>query len=286
MTETATVLRYAAFTHDGAGGNPAGVVLDAGPLDDAARLVVAAEVGYSETAFLELLAENGPERRYRMRYFSPRAEVAFCGHATIAAAVAVAERHGPGTVVFETLAGEVPVRTGSGPAGFTATLTSVPTHTRPAGADELGAALAALRWRPADLDDRYPPHVAFAGNEHLVLAVRDRATLAALDYDYPALDALMADRAWTTLHLAHEDAPGRFSARDPFPPGGVVEDPATGAAAAAFGGYLRTLGLVRPPARITIAQGDDLGRPSRLLVSIPPGDRVEVTGTAGPIRDA
>ncbi len=286
MTETATVLRYAAFTRDGAGGNPAGVVLDAADLDDAARLAVAAEVGYSETAFLEFRDETADGRRYRMRFFSPRAEVAFCGHVTIASAVAVAERHGPGSVLFETLAGPVAVRTEAGPHGITATLTSVPTHTRPAGADELAAALAALRWTPADLDDRYPPHVAFAGNDHLVLAVRDRTTLAALDYDYPALDALMAERSWTTLELVHEDAPGRFSARDPFPPGGAVEDPATGAAAAAFGGYLRSVGLVEPPATITINQGEDMGRPSELVVTIPPGDRIDVTGTAGPIREA
>lgn len=286
MTETATVLRYAAFTRDGTGGNPAGVVLDAAALDDAARLALAAEVGYSETAFLEFQGEDGDGRRYRMRYFSPRAEVAFCGHATIASAVAVAERHGPGTMVFETLAGPVTVRTQVEPGGITGTLTSVPTHTRTAEPGEVSAALAALRWNLGDLDDRYPPHVAFAGNDHLVLAVRQRALLAALDYDYPELDLLMAERNWTTLQLVHEDAPRLYSARDPFPPGGVVEDPATGAAAAAFGGYLRSVGLVDPPDTVTIIQGEDLGRPSELIVTIPPGDRIDVTGHAAPIKDA
>src|SRR5665213_973821 len=100
------VLRYAAFTQDGAGGNPAGVVLDAGRLDDTGRLAVAAEVGYSETAFMEAEPQEG---KYRVRYFSPRAEVAFCGHATIAAAVALAERRGPGELLFDTLAGPIPV---------------------------------------------------------------------------------------------------------------------------------------------------------------------------------
>jgi PhzF family phenazine biosynthesis protein len=60
--------------------------------------------------------------------------------------------------------------------------------------------------------------------------------------------------------------------------GGVVEDPATGAAAAAFGAYLRELGLVTPPARIAILQGDDMGRPSRLTVEIVP-DRAEISVT-------
>ena len=79
-------LRYSSFTHDPAGGNPAGVVLDASGLDDAAMLAIAAEVGYSETAFVTAADERA--RRFRVRYFSPLAEVAFCGHATVALAAA------------------------------------------------------------------------------------------------------------------------------------------------------------------------------------------------------
>lgn len=76
-----------------------------------------------------------------------------------------------------------------------------------------------------------------------------------------------------------------FHARDPFPPGGVYEDPATGAAAAAFGAYLRNLGLVATPARITVHQGEDMGRPGLLLVDIPadPAAGITVSGTAGVI---
>ena len=281
---TPEVLRYAAFTENSAGGNPAGVVLDAGRLGDAQRLAVAAEVGYSETAFVEPSAERG---QYRVRYFSPQAEVAFCGHATIATAVALAERVGPGQLLFDTLAGPVLVSTHVGDGAATATLTSVPTRTRPADDDEVDGALRALRWDRDDLDVRYPAHVAFAGNDHLILALRDRHRLAELDYDYPALDALMAERVWTTVHLVHAHTPLLFAARDPFPPGGVVEDPATGAAAAAFGGYLRALGLVDLPAQVTLLQGEDMGRPSRLLVDIDDDDdRVRVTGTAAALADA
>jgi predicted PhzF superfamily epimerase YddE/YHI9 len=61
------VLRYTAFSADPAGGNPAGVVLDATGLDDAEMQRIAAKVGYSETAFLT--AEH--DRNYRIRYFSP-----------------------------------------------------------------------------------------------------------------------------------------------------------------------------------------------------------------------
>ncbi|MBQ1068576.1 PhzF family phenazine biosynthesis protein, partial [Micromonospora sp. D75] len=93
------------------------------------------------------------------------------------------------------------------------------------------------------------------------------------------------ERDWTTVDLVHRESPLVFHARNPFPPGGVVEDAATGAAAAAFGGYLREMGLVRPPATVTVRQGEDMGRPSLLTVGIPadPGAGIAVTGTAVPI---
>ena len=112
------VLRYTAFSSDPMGGNPAGIVLDAAGLSEAEMLSIAAEVGYSETAFLtpppaDLGAPSG--RGYTVRYFSPLAEVAFCGHATVATAVALAERIGPGELAFSTPAGVVrcPVPTAS-----------------------------------------------------------------------------------------------------------------------------------------------------------------------------
>ncbi|MDQ0988879.1 PhzF family phenazine biosynthesis isomerase [Streptomyces sp. V3I7] len=276
-------LRYAAFTHDPAGGNPAGIVLDASALDDAAMLTIAAEVGYSETVFVT--DHDEASRRFRVRYFSPLAEVAFCGHATVALAVALAERLGPGEIVLDTPAGEIPVATRVDGAGAVlATLTSVPTRSRPALSTESDAVLTALGWAPGDLDPALPPHVAFGGNDHLVLAAASRARLADLDYDFEGLAEVMRRHGWTTVHLVWRESPERFHARDPFPVGGVVEDPATGAAAAAFGGYLRTLGLVTPPATVVIRQGEDMGRPSVLRIDVDPQDaRTRVTGQAVPI---
>ncbi|MGW4896087.1 PhzF family phenazine biosynthesis isomerase [Kitasatospora sp. NPDC004240] len=284
-TNTGT-LRYTAFTTDPAGGNPAGVVLDAAALDDAAMLATAAEVGYSETAFVT--ASDLAARRFRVRYFSPLAEVAFCGHATVATAVALAERIGPGPLVFDTPVGEIALDTSATPAGtVTATLTSVPTRSRPASEDELRASLAALRWSAEDLDPALPPHVAFGGNEHLVLAVATRERLAALDYDFDALAEVMRRHGWTTLQLVRRESPELFHARDPFPIGGVVEDPATGAAAAALGGYLRVIGALPASGAFTIRQGEDLGRPSLLRVEASTTDpRVRVSGQAVAIADA
>jgi PhzF family phenazine biosynthesis protein len=276
------ILRYTAFSASPEGGNPAGVVLDATGVDAAEMQRLAAEVGYSETAFLE----PRPDGAFTVRYFSPKAEVAFCGHATIASAVAYADRHGPGRLTYHTQAGVVEVSTTVDDIGTTATLVSVaPTTTDLADAD-LGELLSALRWSPDDLDPALPPRVAFAGAWHPILAARSRDRLARLDYDMAALGALMAARDWTTVDLVWRQSPLEFEARNPFPPGGVFEDPATGAAAAALGGYLRALGLVTPPATVTIRQGAHMGRPGTLRVDIPAGSEtgIAVTGTAAPLR--
>ncbi|MFD9370536.1 PhzF family phenazine biosynthesis isomerase [Streptomyces sp. NPDC060020] len=282
MTDT-EVLRYTAFSHDPAGGNPAGVVLDAAGLDDDAMLAIAARLGYSETAFLTAPPEGlgGPAgRSFTVRYFSPKAEVPFCGHATVATAVALAERIGPGELLLATRAGTVPVSVTAEEGGrLRATLTSVEPHIEEIGAADLAEALAALDWPVGDLDPALPPRIAYAGARHLVLAAATRARLADLAYDFARLEALMRRLDLTTVQLVHRAGPAEFHVRDPFPVGGVVEDPATGAAAAAFGAYARELGLVPADAVLTLHQGEDMGRPGTLTVELRTGDpRVRVGG--------
>lgn len=294
------VLRYAAFTDTPSGGNPAGVVLDAHGLDADAMLAIATEVGYSETAFLTPrtdasrrgTASSTPatgadpgRREFDVRYFSPAAEVPFCGHATIASAVALADRDGVGPLLFHTPAGAVPVEVRVDEKGVAlATLTSVAPHVEDVAPEHLAAALRALRWSAEELDPALPPRIGFAGARHLILAAGTRDRLARLDYDFDALRDFALPLDVATVDLVWREDRRTFHARNPFPMGGVVEDPATGAAAAAFGGYLRELGEVTPPAEVTILQGFDMGRPSRLLVELA-ADRpeVRVSGQAVPL---
>jgi len=279
----ADVLRYSAFTDSPGGGNPAGIVLDAAGLSAEEMLRVAAGVGYSETAFV--VGGDVGERVLDVRYFSPEAEVAFCGHATIAAGVALAERHGAGEYVFRTAPGDVPVVTADDGAGeVRATLTSVPPSVRDVAEPLVDRALGSLRWSRDDLDPSLPIRIGFAGAHHLIVPCATRDRLARLDYDFDGLKALMLEQEWTTVDLVRRETPTVWHARNPFPVGGVVEDPATGAAAAAFGAYLRSVGAVTPPATVTVHQGDDMGRPSELVVDLAAGDpRVRVTGRAVPI---
>jgi PhzF family phenazine biosynthesis protein len=189
---TAHVLHYSAFTYRGRGGNPAGVVLDARGLTDAEMLRIAQLVGYSETAFLfpecspvdlgsgdEHVPTSGIHAA-RIRYFSPLAEVAFCGHATVASAAAVADRDGPGELHLSTHVGPVVVSTWTAGGHTGATLTSPPASSRPATPAELEPALDAFGWTVQDLDQQFPAHVGFAGNHHLMLGVGSRDTLAAM----------------------------------------------------------------------------------------------------------
>lgn len=274
------ILRYTAFSTGPSGGNPAGVVLDAGDIDAAQMQQIAADVGFSETAFL---TPTGPNMA-AVRYFAPIAEVAFCGHATIASAVAWAERSGTGALTLDSPAGVIEVSTAPGPDGIVATLVSVPIRVSELETLVAARLLAALRVTRHDLDPALPLRVSYSGNSHPIVGVSP-AVLDALDHDQSQLAALMAEQGWgATVAVVSRLAPSMFEARNPFPPGGVREDPATGSAAAALGGYLRTLGLVEPPTTITVHQGRHVGRPGVLTVDIPVGTGgIAVSGTAVPL---
>ncbi len=275
------LLRLAAFTLDPAGGNPAGVWI--GPTMPTASEMqrIATQVGYSETAFLAPDGTGRPDA-HRVRYFSPAAEVPFCGHATIASGVALAERTGPARFLLTTNGGLVTVDAERGPDGhLRATLTSVRPRVREAEPDLVADVLAALRWQQDELDEALPPAIAYAGANHLILSAASYERLRTLDYDFERLRSIMLAADLTTVQLVWREAADRFRARDPFPVGNVVEDPATGAAAAALGAYLRWRGELRPPARFTISQGVEMGRPSLIEVEVPDASGgIRVTGTA------
>ena len=268
--------RLTAFTGNPAHGNPAGVWIGDDLPDTGEMQRIAAEVGYSETIFLAPVDVN----HFRVRYFSPEAEVPFCGHATIAAGVALGRGDGPGTYSLDTLAGEVIVGVRERNDRYEASLTSVEPRFEPAPHALLQRALDCLHWSNSELDPTLPPVRAFAGAWHLVLAAATRERLANLDYDFDALKAVMLEDGLTTVQLVWRASADTFHSRNPFPVGGVVEDPATGAAAAALGGYLREADLVTAPATLTIRQGEDMGRPSLLTVTVPSSGGIIVSGTA------
>lgn len=257
-------------------GNPAGVWIGEALPEATAMQLIAAEVGYSETAFVA--PTSGFDRA--IRYFSPKAEVPFCGHATIATGVVLGKTSGDGVYRLQSVVGEVPVTVSRHAEFAEASLLSVQTCHEAPDVALLDQALYLLGWQAHELDASIPPAKAYAGAWHLVLAVAEQGRLASLDYDFEALKALMLAHDLTTLQLVWRESEEVFYSRNPFPVGGVHEDPATGAAAAALGGYLRDAGLLQAPARFIIRQGQAMHRPSLIKVDVPESGGVQVSGSA------
>lgn len=262
------IQRIAAFSQGSAGGNPAGVVLlkEAASETDMAR--VAAEVGYSETAFA--VAQDDTGKNWRVRYFSPESEVPFCGHATIALGAALGQHSGPGTFALTLNEAEITVEAQETPEtadGLLATLQSPPTRSQAISEDERRDVLSLFGLRQEDLDPRLAPARIHGGADHIVLPLKDRSRLAAMTYDLDQGRTIMRKHGLITVMLVFIEGDQSFVARNAFASGGVLEDPATGAAAAAFAGYLRDSGWPHGGA-FTIRQGEDMGSPSLIRVTL------------------
>lgn len=270
------LLRLAAFADGDEGGNPAGVWLGDSLPTAAEMRKIAAEVGFSETVFAA-----PQEPGWRVRYFSPQTEVPFCGHATIALGAALAARSGDGERTLRLNDSAITVSGRRDGDGYAATLRSPATRSGAVDAALRERALALFGLSEDELDPRLAPAQIHAGADHLLLALRSRERLAAMRYDFGAGCRLMRDAGWITLALVWAESAQRFHARNAFAVGGVYEDPATGAAAAALAGRLRDVGWPHG-GRVTIVQGEDMGARSLLQVAIgaEPGSPVEVSGRA------
>lgn len=275
------VLKIAAFSDGDVGGNPAGVVIADALPGEAEMRQIAAEVGFSETAFAAPAGAG-----WRVRYFSPESEVPFCGHATIALGAALAMQQGDGIFSLQLNQATVTVEGRRAGPVIAGALQSPPTWSRPASAELRSAALALFGYGERDLDPRIPPALIHAGANHLVLGLASRAALAAMAYDLAAGRELMLRHNIVTIVLAYAETPQRFHTRNPFASGGVYEDPATGAATAALAGYLRDLGWPHAGA-IEVIQGEDMGMRSHLRAEISGalGSSIRVSGTARMIRE-
>ncbi|MEO9903757.1 PhzF family phenazine biosynthesis protein [Nisaea sp.] len=270
------VERIAAFSHADAGGNPAGVLIaDSLPtVEDMRR--IAAEVGFSETAFAAPEGES-----WRVRYFSPESEVPFCGHATIALGAALALKEGDGVFGLTLNNANITVEGTNKAGALTAALQSPPTRSEKASAALLSEVMDLFGYSTDDLHKDIPPALIHGGADHFVLALNSRQALADMKYDLGEGQALMRRHGLVTILLVFPESPQLFHTRNPFASGGVYEDPATGAATAAFAGYLRDIGWPHSGA-IEVIQGEDMGMLSRLHAefSSEPGSSIRVSGQA------
>ncbi len=256
--------RVAAFSMDGAGGNPAGVALLDEWIDALEMQHIAARLGYSETVFA-VPSRSG----WSVRYFAPNAEVAFCGHATIALGAVLAERFKGEAFEITTAAGMTLGITGVREDGvWRASFGSAPCTVQPLDQAILARTLDVFGLLPDALSDGLAPSRVAAGLDHILVFLADRERLGAISYTFEDGLDLSRTTGVTTIAFVYRESDDRFHARNFFPIGGIYEDPATGAAAAAIGGYLYENGW-RAGRKVEIIQGEDMGHPCRIGVSVP-----------------
>lgn len=273
-----TPIRISSFSSNGTGGNPAGVVIS-DMLPDADQMQkIAADLGYSETAFA---APEGDA--WRVRYYAPVGEVAFCGHATIALGAALGAQNGAGRFDLNLRDAQISVEAMQNGDTWAAALQSPETWSKPLPEAVRAGLLDLFGLSEDDLDLAVPPTLAFAGVQHGVIALKERSTLAQMSYPFDAMRDLMLEHQLVTVSLLHQNGPRSFDARNAFASGGVVEDPATGAAAAALGGALVDMNFdgLQDGGSFNIIQGADMGMPSALRVDVTgvPSESVRVSGS-------
>jgi PhzF family phenazine biosynthesis protein len=269
---TVEVELVAAFTKDGAGGNPAGVVLDAEALSREERQRVATAVGAPETSFVRRLGETV----FEVEFYTPVAQVGDCGHATVAAFSELVRRgalHGA-SATKRTIIGDREIAIDGERIFMQQPRPAIAPFPR---AGEIAHALAipreAIASEPVRADHGMPFILVETAPDALPAAVPDLA----------AIEALSNEADVVGLYVFARDAGGYDATIRMFAPRvGIPEEPATGMAAGLLGGYLAR---DAERAEYRFVQGALMPQPSpsELIVRVEP-DRIVVGGSARVIR--
>jgi PhzF family phenazine biosynthesis protein len=273
------------FTRAPLAGNPLAVVFDADDLPTERMQAIARELNLSETTFV--LRPGSAGARRRLRSFSPSAEVFGAGHNALGAWWGILSREQPlvadgETEVFQELGDRVlPVA-----ASYRArqleriAMTQAAPVVGPEGPRR--EALAQALSLPADNlhVEGLEPRVVSTGASHLLVPARGLVDLARARVNAAELAALarpLGCQGCYLFCLETRESSSLAHARGFFPGIGIDEDPATGSAAGPLAHYLAARGRAREGAWLTIEQGDEIGRRSRIEVRVT-ADRVQVAG--------
>ena len=262
------------FTETAFTGNPLAVVLESEQLDTTAMLAIAREFNLSETVFVCPPADSSS--RAQLRIFTPARELPFAGHPTIGTAVLLGLLDGGGkrTFTLEEKIGLVPCRFQStsaarGRASFDLPRLPAKETDSPAVAD-MARALG-LSTTDVTLEDFAAARWS-AGNAFTFVPVRGLEAMARCAVDRAIFEKIFGASGPGAAFLfcrETQDATNSFHARMFAPGFGVLEDPATGSAVAAFAGYLAASGEFDDGSHVVrIEQGYEMGRPSLLELTI------------------
>ena len=266
-----------AFTDQPFGGNPAGVVLLDGDTFPTEELMVhiAAELRYSETAFVRRDSDN----EYTVRYFTPKAEVELCGHATIATFAMLHHENGlTGRCLCHTLAGDLRIEAGEKVLMQMATPQIVKTIDEP---EEIYRALGVGDYTPA-----LPVQIAYSGLPDIMIPLRDVAMLQSLKPDMEAITAITRKYDAVSFHVfAFAEDGYTAHVRDLAPLYDIPEESATGTANAALTHYLQQNGCIPATGDFSFLQGEAMGRPSVVATRISGDGTIYVGGTAAVVAE-
>lgn len=261
-----------AFTDQPFGGNPAGVVLLEGdPFpSETLMLQVAAELRYSETAFVRRLSPT----EYHARYFTPKAEVELCGHATIAIFSLLHQMQlAEGECLCHTLAGDLRIEVGEKVMMQMATPSIVATVD---DTDEIYRALGLADYLPT-----LPVQIAYSGLPDIMIPISDVAILNGLQPTMEAVAAITQKHKAVSFHMFAFGNDGYTAhVRDFAPLYGVPEESATGTANAALTHYLAVNSVIPRQGDFAFLQGEAIGRPSVVATRIAIDGNIYVGGTA------
>jgi len=274
MTRRIQIHQVDAFTQRRFTGNPAGVVLGADRLEDAEMLAIARELNNADTAFI--LSADGDDHDLRARFFTPRTEVGFVGHATVAAHYVLSrERGAEGRRRQKSRAGIVAVEIrGSGEQRRIAVRQSCPPLGRELNERERLAVLDSLALASDDLDLRLPQRIVGSGSTRLMVAVRGPEQLKQLKPDFARLTTLSAQigaAGYFVFTLAPRADDCLTESRMFCPALGIQEDPVSGNAHGLLGAYLAHYELLARKgshASFSGAQGHHMSRPGRVDVEL------------------
>ena len=277
MTRKIQVHQVDAFTRKHFTGNPAGVVLNADSLDDAEMLAIARELNNADTAFV--LQPDGSDHELRVRFFTPRTEASFVGHATVATHFVLshdgAQRPAGGRIRQRQKSGIVDVEVrGQDAARRIAVRQPAPPLGRQLNDRERLAVLDALALSTGDIDTRCPLRIVGGAGTRLMIGVRSTDQLKQLKPDFLRLTTLSAQlgaAGFFVFTLSHA-MPGCLTESRMFCPAlGIPEDPVSGNAHGLLGAYLAEQGLLAQSsarAQFTGAQGHHVHRAGRVDVEL------------------
>jgi trans-2,3-dihydro-3-hydroxyanthranilate isomerase len=270
---------YDVFTDRGFSGNPLAVVMGADDLSGSQMQCIARQFNLSETIFVMQPAD--PAHRAKVRIFLPLAEIPFAGHPTVGCALHLSGGQN-GHLVLEEQAGLVPVQITDRLAEFAApVLPQTGAIVAPADvAAALGLSVAQIGF------GAHQPMVAHAGPAFIFVPLRDLDALAQARPTGGAFETLTRDIPKLYAYAPEGDG---FRARMFAPANGIPEDPATGSASATLAAPLLAAGLLPDgETRLTLRQGVEMGRPSRigLRVTVEGGKLVAVHVSGRAVRVA